>query len=303
MSPPVFSRLAGRTTPLDNSLTPIEIAELLRRPTHKDLPFAIAPLLREAPPARYVREDISENVRLYSADRGAGTLIVGFCGNAFRLMKPISHFLQMMPDDFYDILLLTDVRQRHYDAGILGYSQSLLETLVRVKALSDTRGYRRLITYGTSMGGLPALRAGLWLGADRAISIGGAFCTHPPRLMQASGDIRAFDLICDCRPRGHVPVVTAFAARNPKDVDQQAALRAVLPDCIEVKIDSEKHNVIHHLDSRGELSSFYATIFGEADVSPTQSWRPAEGEAPHSSRPAASVWYRLAERCRSLFRY
>jgi hypothetical protein len=299
MSAPVFSRLAAQTAALDNSLTPLEIAELLRNPTHQHLPFAIVPLLRESPPARYRRQELSQDVRLYSANRGARTLIVAFCGNAHRLMKPISHFLQMMPDDVYDVLVFTDVQRRHHDAGIQGYSKSLLETSVRIKELSESRGYRRLITYGTSMGGLPALRAGLWLGAERAISIGGRFCAHPPRLMHASSEIRAFDPLCDCRQRGHVPVVTVFAARNPQDAEQQAALRAVLPHCIELKIDGESHNVIHHLDGRGHLPAFYAMIFGESDVSPSPSWRPAKRKThPHPT----SVWQRLVRRCRKLFR-
>ena len=301
MSRPVFSRLAAQTTPLDNSLTPLEIAELLRRPTHQHLPFAIAPLLREAPPARYLREELSQGVRLYSANRGARTLIVAFCGAVSRLMKPISHFLQMMPDEIYDVLVITDAQQRHHDAGARGYSNSLIETLGRIKALSGTRSYRRLITYGTSMGGFPALRAGGWLGAHRAISIGGAFCAHPPRLVRPSSEIRAFDLLCECRPRGNVPVVIAFAARNPRDVEQQAALRAVLPDCVELQIDSERHNVIDHLDRRGRLPAFYTTIFGEADVIPTARWRPAKLKASHS-HPSPSVWRRLVGRCRTLFR-
>jgi hypothetical protein len=302
MSAPVFNRLSAQTAPLDNSLTPLEIAELLRNPTHQHLPFAIAPLLREAPPARYLREELSRDARLYSANRGARTLIVAFCGAVSRLMKPISHFLQMMPDDAYDVLVFTDVQQRHHDAGIPGYSNSLLETLIRIKILRDSRSYSRLITYGTSMGGFPGLRAGLWLGADRAISIGGAFCTHPPRLMHPSSEIRAFDLICDCRPRGHVPVVTAFAARNPIDVEQQVALRAVLPDCVELKISTQKHNILHLLDLRGHLPAFYATIFGEADVSPTPSWHPSKSKAPVSPRPALSVWQRLIARCGALVR-
>ena len=207
----------------------------------------------------------------------------------------------MMPDDVYDVLVIADAQQRHYEAGSRGYSNSLLETLVRIKALSEARSYRRLITYGTSMGGVPALRAGLWLGADRAISIGGWFCTHPPRLMQPSTEIQAFDLICDCRPRGHVPVLTVFAAKNLRDVAQQAMLRAVLPDCVEIKIDSESHNVIQYLDRRGRLPAFYATIFGEADVRSTTFKRPDTRKVSRSHRPP-SIWQRLVGRYRARFR-
>jgi hypothetical protein len=301
MSRPVFSRRAAQTTHLDYSLTPLEIAELLRNPTHEHLPFAIAPLLRESPPTRYLREELSQGVRLFSANRGARTLIVAFCGASHRLMKPISHFLEMMPDEVFDVLVITDAQQRLHDAGVQGYSNSLLETLIRIKALSDTRSYRRLITYGTSMGGFPALRAGLWLGADRAISIGGAFCSHPPRLLRGPDEVRAFDLLCHCRPRGHVPVVTAFSTGHSLDVERHAALRAVLPDCVELKINSDRHNVIHHLDRRGQLPAFYATILGESDVSPSPNWRPAKSKAFRSPGRRKSLWRRLAQRWRALF--
>src|SRR4029078_10032008 len=302
MSAPVFRRLAAQTAPLDNSLTPLEIAELLRNPTHQHLPFAIAPLLRVSPPTRYLREELNQDVRLYSAHVGARTLIVGFGGASHRLMKPISHFLQMMPDDFYDVLVITDAQRRHHDAGIQGYSNSLLETLIRIKALSDTRSYRRRITYGASMGGFPALRAGLWLGADRAVSIGGAFCSHPPRLLRGSDEVRAVDLLAHCRPGGYVPLVTAFSTGHSLDVERHAALRAVLPDCIELKINSDRHNVIHHLDRRGELPAFYATIFGENDVSASPNWCPAKSKALQARRHPRSVWKQLFRRCRAFFR-
>jgi hypothetical protein len=302
MSRPAFTRLAVQATPLDNSLTPLEIAELLRRPAYQHLPFAIAPLLREAPPTRYLREELSQGVRLFSANLGARTLIVAFCGNVPRLMKSISHFLQMMPDEICDVLVITDAQQRHHDAGARGYSNSLLETLTGIKVLSEARSYRRVITFGASMGGFPALRAGLWLGADRAISVGGAFCTHPPRLMRPSSEIRAFDLLCECCPRRNVPVIAAYAARNPRDVGHQAALRAVLPDCVELKVNTQKHNILHFLDGRGQLAAFYATIFGEADVSPSPNWHPAKSKASRSPGRSKSLWRRLVKRGSSLFR-
>jgi hypothetical protein len=87
-----------------------------------------------------------------------------------------------------------------------------------------------------------------------------------------------------------------------RDIEQQAALSAVLPDCVEIKINHDRHNVLHHLDRRGELRSFYATIFGEDDVSPTTFSRPAIREAAHSPPTTKSVWQRLLGRCRALFR-
>jgi hypothetical protein len=207
-----------------------------------------------------------------------------------------------LQDDVYDVLILSDIQRRHYDAGIAGYSSSLLEMLDRLRTFTEARCYRRIVTYGTSMGGYAALRAGLWLGADRAVSIGGGFCVHPPRLVQGGYEIRAFDLICACRRRGDVPVVTVFAAGNLRDIEQQAALSGVLPDCVALKVDTERHNVLHHLDRRGELRSFYATIFGEGVVSPVTYSRFAVREASHTPRATKSVWQRWLGRYLALFR-
>jgi hypothetical protein len=261
MKRPVFSRVKTKTRTLDDKLTPLEIAALLRRPLVSHLPFAIAPLLSDRPPVRYVRSDLCEYVHFYSANRGAPNLIVAFCGSGHRLMMPVSYFLQLMQDDFYDVLLLADVQRRHFDGGIPGFSSSLVETLQRIRAFLETRSYRGVIAFGTSMGGFPALRAGLWLGANRAISIGGGFCSHPLRLLRMQHEMRAFDLICACRPTSNVPLLAVFASSNTVDARQYEVLRQVLPHCVPMKIEAEVHNVLKHLDRNGRLSSFFAEIF------------------------------------------
>lgn len=261
MTGPVFRRAKIRTRKLDDTMTPLEIAALLQSRTYSHMPFAIAPLLERGPPVGYRCYNISEHVRLYSADRGAPNLIVAFAGGVFRLMVSISYFLQMMQDDVYDILLLTDITRRHFEGGIDGYSSSLLETADRVKAFVEARAYRKVIAYGTSMGGFPALRAGLQFGADRAISVGGGFCVHPPRLVESEHEIRAFDLLCACRPMREISLFAVFAVKHEGDAGHHAILRQLLPNCVMMEIDVPSHNVLHHLDMLGELQSFYATVF------------------------------------------
>ena len=76
-------------------------------------------------------------------------------------MLPISFFLQLMRDDKHDVLVLSDEHRRHFDGGVEGYSSSLLDTLKRIQAFAEAKPYEKVITYGTSMGGFPAIRAGL----------------------------------------------------------------------------------------------------------------------------------------------
>ena len=179
-------------------------------------------------------------------------------------MLPISYFLQLMRDDQYDVLVLADEHRRHFDGGIEGYASSLLTTFQRIKAFAEDKCYRRVVTYGTSMGGLAAIRAGLWLEADRAICIGGEFCRHPPRLANANDEIRAFDLLCDCRASGKTELLAVFAAGNRDDAESYAVLSGVLPDCSPIPVDTATHNVLQHLDERGELAPFIEMLFAPA---------------------------------------
>lgn len=257
----LFSRSKVQTTGLEDTLTPLEIAALLQQPKYNDLPFAVAPLLKQQSPVGYRRHSLSKGVTFYTADRGACALIVGFCGRRRRLMLPISFFLQLMRDDKHDVLVLSDEHRRHFDGGVEGYSSSLLDTLKRIQAFAEAKRYEKVITYGTSMGGFPAIRAGLWLGADRAICVGGDFCRHPPRLSNPKDEIRAFDLICACRPAGDTDVLAVFAAGNQADAENYAALRQMLPGCVPIPVDTMMHNVFEHLQAQGELASFIEALF------------------------------------------
>src|SRR5690606_19434935 len=135
------------------------------------LPFAILPLLQSGQnPSAFSRKRISRSACFYTANRGARTLLVALCGNRRRPGVPTSFFLQMLNEDLYDVLLLSDDGRLHYDKGVKGFSRSLLDTARQIRTLADHRGHEKIITFGTSMGGPPALRIGLLLQAERAIS-------------------------------------------------------------------------------------------------------------------------------------
>ena len=246
---------------LENTLTPIEIAALLQQPKYRELPFKIAPSLSQRPPARYIRYPISQTVNFYSGNCGAPDLLVAFCGATHRLMMPISYLLQLLQEDVYDVLVLSDPTKRHYAAGMPGYSSSFLETLQSIQAFARTKAYRRLITYGTSMGGFPALRAGLWLGADRAISIGGRFCSHAARVADPRHEEPAFDLLCSCQSYRQVRLVAGFSKGNEADAKNYAILKQIMPECAKVTFDASRHLPFEGLSER-QLAGFFAKVFG-----------------------------------------
>ena len=70
-------------------------------------------------------------------------------------------------DDPNDVIWLQDPRQLHYTRGYKWSGQVFRDHF------AAARRYRQIVTFGVSLGGLPALRAGRLLKATRAISAGG----------------------------------------------------------------------------------------------------------------------------------
>ncbi len=276
---------------LEAVLTPLEIAALLRQPEYSEFPFLVAPSLRQRPPTRYVRHPLAQSVIFYSADCGAPDLLVTFCGAGGRLGPPISYFLQLIQDEIYDVLQLADFSKKHFSGGLPGYSSSLLGTLRRIQSFAQVKGYRRVITYGVSMGGLPALRAGLWLGAERAISVGGRFCSHPERLTDPMHEMPAFDLLCNCRPHHHkIRVIAVFSKGNELDAGNYAILKQIIPECEPIAFETTDHNAYAGL-SEHDLAAFFAKIFSldfDADGS-SPALSALSRRAPTPASPGISV--------------
>jgi hypothetical protein len=260
-----------RLADLEDNLTPAEIAKLISDRRYEQFCFAIRPLLQNGQsPVRYVRESWCENANFYTANRGARRLIVAFCGLANRIGVPTSYFLQMLRDDLYDVLLLSDPLLLHFDRGVPDFSNSLVETTRRVQDFAAAKGYEEIVSFGASMGGFPALRAGLLLSAGRAISVGGRYCWHVRRLMSDEEQIKAFDLLCPCFAGAEVKMTAVLAAKNQHDVRSLDAMRRTFPACRAVMIDTDMHNVTGYFYHLGLLRLFYAALFEYGE-------RPASG--------------------------
>ena len=146
--------------------------------------------------------------------------------------------------------------------GLPGYASNFVQTLQLIRDFARARECRRIITYGTSMGGLPALRAGLWLNADRAISVGGRFHFHPARLVSAQHEVPAFDLLCDCRPEGRTSLLAVYSKTDVEDARNYAILRKMLPKCVAIETDAPGHVAYEGFSDR-ERADFFAQIFGQ----------------------------------------
>lgn len=213
---------------------------------------------------RFKRTEIHPDVKLYSADAGARTLIVGFCGRRLRLMMPIALTLQHLDDSQYDVLTLADRRDLHFDAGIEGFARSLPELAKRISAVIEPRGYSSVICYGTSAGGFPALRLGRLLNVDRAISAGGRPVWHINRLIEQKSAVKAFDLICHCRAPSETQCYSLFSTGVQEDGEAAAKLAAVLPETLVTGIPCRKHNFAFEMFKKGMLAEYHHELFGQA---------------------------------------
>ena len=171
----------------ENILAPLEFAHFARLSAERGFHEwsriwlrkigTLSPGLFEAPKG-FSREPLSENILLYrdrSVAAAGKTLLIGFAGNARRLMLPISVFLQCLNPQAWDLVLLRKgPEKRSYLEGLEGECQSFVELLERVDRLVPAGSYRRLVTLGTSNGGFPAVLAALFMDAARGVSICGA---------------------------------------------------------------------------------------------------------------------------------
>lgn len=122
----------------------------------------------------FLRVPVVRDVWLFSkgGERSGKTLIIAFTGNADRLMMPTPTFMQHLDADAVDVLLLVDRTKEGYRRGLAGTAESIEDLILALPKLGQTQRYRRVVTAGTSGGGLPSVLAGLKLGVDAVMAVG-----------------------------------------------------------------------------------------------------------------------------------
>jgi len=224
----------------------------------------------EGEPQRYSVEAVAPDVDFYR-DATIGPerkcLIVCFCGASNRLMMPISCLLQYLPSDFCDVIVLRDKTRQHYFKGITGYAESLPALVRRIADDLGADAYLRRYCFGVSMGAFPALRAGVLMEADRAVSVGGGFALHPRRLLEEP-DIAppAFDPICGCVGNADTELVCAYAAGDKTDRQSATHLSHIRAVTLISVPDLTEHNIIKKLAKKGLLRDFFNGMFALSDA-------------------------------------
>ncbi len=217
-------------------------------------------------PEVYGREYLTPDVRLYfgGEDRDHRTLVVAFPGNGGRLMMPAPIILQHLPADRVDLMLVPDKLHANYRKGIPPLADTVADAMGPLGDLVP-KGYRRVVAFGTSSGGVPSLIAAAALGCDHVLAVGAG---HPDDERWAEGLkytkrqmlVSAAPGLARCR------ITLAFGAQSPPDAVSAAAIRELLPHASIVPVsvpDIEvKHVALHRLVQARLLRAFLGDHLG-----------------------------------------
>jgi hypothetical protein len=221
------------------------------------------------PPEPYVRHWLGDDI---AVNTGPGapedkTLVIAFCGRTNRVMLSWAHFLQAMPARSFDIVIVTDRTNAHYVEGVAGYAPNLVSLTQRLAAETGAHRYRRVICYGTSSGGLPAMRAAMLMGAQRGVGVGGMPLWAINRLRQRSLD--AFDPLCSCMlPTTATELRYVYGGMSAPDASVADWLGHMGAIRLWPIRQSREHNVVHDAYRHGQLAALFEAIFTETVARP-----------------------------------
>jgi len=219
-------------------------------------------------PEPFVRYTLIPGIRLFAGDgpRQHRTLIVGFPGNGGRLMMPLPIILQHLPAEHIDLVMVPDGVKANYRRGIAALADTIASALVKLKDCLP-RDYQRIVTFGTSSGGVPSLLAAAELGADTALAVGAG---HPDdERWEASGDRTKRQLIEAASPGlAGCRVTLAYGAQSPDDAASADAIIGIVPHArkLEVAVDGVevKHVALFPVVNAGQLRPFLTENLGLA---------------------------------------
>jgi acyl-CoA synthetase (AMP-forming)/AMP-acid ligase II/acyl carrier protein len=223
----------------------------LRRDLDRVIAGADEPLL-------WQRTAIAEQADLFhgpDTQTDTKTLIVGFTSRSMRLTTPTYHVLCSLDPMRHELLMLRDPLRRHYRSGVPGIGDSVTAVARWLERYAAKRRYGRVVTFGTSAGGMPAVCTAIlnrWpltlaCGADRP-----------------SSHSHLAPLVAECGRRladhGGTDVLLAYSGRNDRDAAGAAEIRGLVPGARTLPDDRfEDHALLYQLHRAGDLRSFLRT--------------------------------------------
>jgi acyl-CoA synthetase (AMP-forming)/AMP-acid ligase II/acyl carrier protein len=223
------------------------------------------PLLREvsricADPKRghWDRQVKYSSVILYGnslVESARKTLVVGFAGNALRLMQPTYRFLKCCDSNLHDVLLLRDPSRKRFSKGLDGIGTDILSVGSYVEGFARDHGYARVVAIGMSGGGPAALCCALAFQWEK-VSL------FSPTDMSRKGIYSGFrDLFIQLVSSGEPGKTRVLVAFSNNEVDSKAAnfILSWLPSARSWTNPAYRnHNIVAELHGDGKLEEFLA---------------------------------------------
>jgi hypothetical protein len=217
-------------------------------------------------PERYSRHTLTSGVRMFTGQGPLGhrTLVVSFPGNGGRLMMPLPIILQHLPANSVDLVIVPDRIKANYRKGIPKLGDTVEEALVKLKEHLPN-GYQRVVTLGTSSGGVPSLLAAAELSADMVLAVGAG---HPDdERWEETRNVSKRQLLEAAAPRlANCRVTLAFGAQSPDDEISAEAIAAIIPHARKVSMAvpgvEVKHAALFPVANAGQLRPFFREHLG-----------------------------------------
>jgi hypothetical protein len=203
-------------------------------------------------PQHYERRVLNAHVTGYEGhgvSKGNKSLLLAFCGNARRLMMPVSIFLQFVDCRAWDVVVIKKPKGTSYMDGLEGVCVNFTGLTDYLKAAKGPAEYRRLVTLGTSGGGFAAILAAISMGADRGISVGGS----PPRSFVSDKALAQKE-----SPKRDLRFV--HGAGCISDRESAVSMAKQFGGRVHEVVEADQHNVLKPLLRRGLLAGFLTDI-------------------------------------------
>lgn len=242
-----------------------QITGALRRDTTRIVGDIVA-AGKPAPEPFGRRRLVKGSLSVYSdgTKRSGKTLLIGFTGNAARLMMPLPIFLQHLDAASVDLALLTDLARDGYRGGIEGIGSGIEGMIAELPRVLETQHYSRIAIIGTSGGGLPALLTGLKLKVPRVLSVGGNGPDDPRWEGVVAKSAREL-IAAAAKDALETRVTLAFGAQSPRDRAAAEAMASVVPATLVPVADPRaevKHVALYPLVGQGRLAGFLGEHLG-----------------------------------------
>jgi acyl-CoA synthetase (AMP-forming)/AMP-acid ligase II/acyl carrier protein len=204
------------------------------------------------------RQRLSECVRLYTSENTVKkNLIVGFAGHLFRLMMPMWTLLSHLNSTDTGLLLLWDPARKHYSGGIPGLSDNFPGLLKPLDEMVSDLKYDRVVGFGTSAGGLPALCAGLANGWDSTVSVNAAYPLTKKHLFPVLKSLSEHESVTR-RPK----IRLYYSELNQGDLLAAVAIAKIAKGEIRPLIGHSHHShVLWAAYEKGELPKLFSEFF------------------------------------------